>query len=525
MNEITRIHIAKVPYDIETAAKKEISEYIKLLEKYADDTELFNDIEIRITELLGERGIKVNGVITSEDVKAIRKQLGEPKEFLGDKDIDAESEIEVDDTGVKKLYRDTDNAILGGVLSGMASYFQIDPVWVRLLFVILFLMTSGAAFFVYIVFWIVVPPAKTTAEKIQMTGKPVNIESIRELNESEPKMAAQYEKAGAARRVISIMAGTIFLIMSVGTLMFTIFAALGIGHFNPFQEIQVNPSWEVITAYILAIVAGVLLSILFAVFAYTSFIRKFSNRVAVAVVAVIITGLVSFGTAVGLVAFNAGDQIQRNLKETSISVPDNFANINTLTINSELMNVNYIVDGTTRVVLQSLFDDKRPVVSVSGTDAIINYNAELSERWPRMNPVLTIYGPKLSSLIVKHGGVSYKSQSQDLAVEASGNDSTVDLKGGEFSKLTLNLSDKSSIDASDATVQDVIINQRTGSNASLGTVKSLSIVQPDVCSINDKSSVKLKGVNAGSVQYNGNAIKAETYTTNCGSIIVDNLSE
>ena len=82
MKEITRIHIAKTAYDIELAAKKAIEKYITALERYADDPELLGDIEIRITELLKERGVQAGGVITADDVAAVRAQLGEPSEFL-----------------------------------------------------------------------------------------------------------------------------------------------------------------------------------------------------------------------------------------------------------------------------------------------------------------------------------------------------------------------------------------------------------------------------------------------------------
>lgn len=81
MNEITRIHLAKVPYDIEVGAKKDLEGYLKVLELYASDEELLNDIEIRITELLAERGVSEGGVITKKDVAAVRKKLGEPEDF------------------------------------------------------------------------------------------------------------------------------------------------------------------------------------------------------------------------------------------------------------------------------------------------------------------------------------------------------------------------------------------------------------------------------------------------------------
>ena len=81
MKEITRVHIAKQPYDIEVEAKKELEKYMKKLELYAGDEEILADIEIRITELLAEAGVEKGGVITSAEVASVRERLGEPEEF------------------------------------------------------------------------------------------------------------------------------------------------------------------------------------------------------------------------------------------------------------------------------------------------------------------------------------------------------------------------------------------------------------------------------------------------------------
>jgi len=142
MNEITRIHIAKIPYDIEIAAKRDIEKYIKTLEIYADDKELLQDIEIRITELLANRGVASNGIITLDDVVSIREQLGEPKDFL-DEDKQTKPVVEIDETVKRKLYRNTDDAILGGVLGGIASYFKIDALWLRLIFIVMLFFSFG----------------------------------------------------------------------------------------------------------------------------------------------------------------------------------------------------------------------------------------------------------------------------------------------------------------------------------------------------------------------------------------------
>jgi phage shock protein PspC (stress-responsive transcriptional regulator) len=77
----------------------------------------------------------------------------------------------------KKLYRDVESGLVGGVLSGLAYYFGIDKVWLRLLLVGLILF-AGTGVLLYIILWIVIPEAKTTSEKLEMQGEPINISNI-----------------------------------------------------------------------------------------------------------------------------------------------------------------------------------------------------------------------------------------------------------------------------------------------------------------------------------------------------------
>lgn len=189
MNEITRIHIAKVPYDVETSAKRAIENYVKTLSAYANDDEILQDIEIRITEILSERGVQANGVISEADVKAIREQLGEPEDFMSEDDKKVAKDAEISGEATRKLFRSADDAILGGVLSGFAKFFNIDPIWFRLIFVVLLLASFGTAFLIYIILWLVIPPARTAAEKLQMSGRPVTLESIKEQSARETRLA------------------------------------------------------------------------------------------------------------------------------------------------------------------------------------------------------------------------------------------------------------------------------------------------------------------------------------------------
>jgi len=87
----------------------------------------------------------------------------------------------------KRLYRDSENRVLGGVCSGMGAYFNIDPVFIRILFVLLVFLGAGISIIVYLVFWIVVPIARTTAQRLEMKGEEPTISNIQKTIQEEVK--------------------------------------------------------------------------------------------------------------------------------------------------------------------------------------------------------------------------------------------------------------------------------------------------------------------------------------------------
>jgi len=125
----------------------------------------------------------------------------------------------------KKLYRDKDTGIIGGVLSGLGHYFGIDKVWLRIL--LLFLVWAwGIGFIAYFVLWIIIPEAKTTSEKLEMTGEPINISNIEKKvrqefeSVSEKIKNADYDKLGnnvkaGAERVGSSFGDFIIAVLKV----------------------------------------------------------------------------------------------------------------------------------------------------------------------------------------------------------------------------------------------------------------------------------------------------------------------
>ena len=180
MNEILRIHIAGVAYDIDISAKRDLEKYLTNIKKsLGPDSDALEDIEIRITEILATRGVAKNDVITPQDLKAVRDQLGEPEDFASNPSDSSEPETPTTKPS-KKFYRDEENAVLGGVIAGLAVYTGWDVTLLRILAVLLVVIPSfGTAIIAYIIIWICAPSAQTASEKLEMHGRPVNLESLK----------------------------------------------------------------------------------------------------------------------------------------------------------------------------------------------------------------------------------------------------------------------------------------------------------------------------------------------------------
>lgn len=145
-----------------------------------------------------QMGKRKDAVLTKEDVEAMIAVMGEP-EVIADEDpvapggtaTDAPSDSD-GATGPssampRRLYRDTDDVVVAGVASGLAAYLGTDPVIVRIGFILL-TFVNGVGLLAYLILWAAMPKAETTAQKLEMRGKPVNLSAIEELVKKKAHM-------------------------------------------------------------------------------------------------------------------------------------------------------------------------------------------------------------------------------------------------------------------------------------------------------------------------------------------------
>ena len=183
MKKTLTVNISGIVFHIDEDAYSVLNDYLQSIKQHFAKTdgrdEIISDIEARIAEMLRESTGNEKQVITIEDIEKIIEVIGMPEEFEGEPE-DENYRKQRAHTGKtsKRLYRDPDNTMIGGVCGGLGAYFHSDPVWFRLIFVIAVIVGIGTGLLVYLVLWIVIPEAKTTAEKLEMRGEKVNMSNI-----------------------------------------------------------------------------------------------------------------------------------------------------------------------------------------------------------------------------------------------------------------------------------------------------------------------------------------------------------
>ncbi len=210
MKQTLTINLNGIVFHIDDDAYRTLQDYLQKVEHNLGNTEdtadVLRDIEARIGELfttmLQRSGVQV---VNETMVQQIMDQLGSPEAFA-DEDEESDNGQRTKDEGQKtvarRLYRDEDNELLGGVCSGLSAYFGIEAVWIRLLFVF-FTIVYGAAFFLYILLWVIVPAARTAAQRLEMRGVEPSVgnieQEVRRTKEEEPS------NKGCLRSSVSVL--------------------------------------------------------------------------------------------------------------------------------------------------------------------------------------------------------------------------------------------------------------------------------------------------------------------------------
>jgi phage shock protein PspC (stress-responsive transcriptional regulator) len=195
MNKTININIGERSFSITEEAYNLLHTYITNIKEYFKATspenfqEIVDDFEFRIAELFSELvNSSEDKVVTRFHVAQVMEQLGNVNDFADDEENNVhsdttktEKEIKVNYIPVKRLYRDVQHSLVGGVLAGLSAYMGIDKTWVRLIFVLVHFVPYLNYFpfiLIYLIMWIIVPPARTVVQQMQMRGEDLSANDI-----------------------------------------------------------------------------------------------------------------------------------------------------------------------------------------------------------------------------------------------------------------------------------------------------------------------------------------------------------
>jgi phage shock protein PspC (stress-responsive transcriptional regulator) len=270
MRRVETISINGILFRITDDAFRNLNDYLNSLYEYfgheQDGNEIINDIEARIAELFTERNGGGAQAITNKDVMNVIETLGTLKDITDlDNEDDNRPSYSRQKRYAKRLYRNNEDNIVGGVCAGIAAWLDINVIIVRLGFIICCLM-YGIAIPIYLLLWIIIPLARTTAQKLEMKGQPVNISNIERSirgNMSVPRFDHSSDRFAndadnsilkGLWKLVRVLAGSLLCLFGIG--MVISFVTLFILHdfilerhlfpFNRFTPLIYTPSYNII---------------------------------------------------------------------------------------------------------------------------------------------------------------------------------------------------------------------------------------------------------------------------------------
>ncbi|WP_346855878.1 PspC domain-containing protein [uncultured Draconibacterium sp.] len=198
MKKTFTINISGTVFHIEEDAYEVLQKYLVNLKNHfgvdEEGKEIISDIEARIAEIFSSKSNEEKKVITVAWVNEVIEIMGTPEDFA-EEEGEVEESIASEAKRKRRLYRDPDHRVFGGVCGGLGAYFNMDPVILRIIFAVLFLVTSGAALLAYLILWIAVPKAINTTQRLEMRGQEATVKNIeKSIKEEVKEVKESYKK-------------------------------------------------------------------------------------------------------------------------------------------------------------------------------------------------------------------------------------------------------------------------------------------------------------------------------------------
>ena len=494
MKEITRIHLAKIPYEIEIYAKKRLEKYLKDLKIYSGDEDIFEDVEIRITEILAELGIKEGGVITEKEILKIEAQIGSPEVFQ-DLNFDGENEeIRIPKIS-KKLFRDEQNGMISGVAAGLAQYLRIDMVWVRLALAVMFFVSFGAIVPIYILSILIIPAAKNANDILRLRGEVITASAIREVNEEY-----NFEKNAARNMKIARIFGIIFGI-------FTVFAFLGgilamffgnwalmqIGEMANFANAKSAATGIIISANIMGI----------SYLIFTAFIAKMLFKLKASkidIIAIIVSVVVALGGILGSISFTsilrdkANEKVSKSLVSEQIKInSEKMKSVKKLKVDSSVSVFYHISDERKIEFTHMNFRKHNLKIDFEGETLKLSLNNVPQNLYfgGLGYEEIHIYGPELNEIdVTSNSNVNYFAKdAENMKVKMNGG-SVYFENSAKITNLEISKGEYGVFSGKHVDVLNLTLNSNSGS-VELNNVENANVKTKN-CSFNSPKVTRLK---------------------------------
>lgn len=233
MKEVKKCSLSGVAFTMDTDAYDTLSQYLNTLKKSYTNTsegeEIVADIEARIAELILSTQNN-NHVVENPLILNIIQQMGTPEDISENTDCD----LHCDTPRIpRRLYRDTENAKLGGVCSGAGKYFDIDPVWIRMVMFVPFLLSClwwipgmdwagpmmgnlfGIIIICYLIMWFAVPQARSARQKLEMNGEKITVQSIHHTTETTSGCAPDTQAKPIIASLVLLIGQAIIILFKI----------------------------------------------------------------------------------------------------------------------------------------------------------------------------------------------------------------------------------------------------------------------------------------------------------------------
>ncbi|WP_026727704.1 PspC domain-containing protein [Flavobacterium denitrificans] len=229
MNKTVNINLGGMFFHIDEDAYLKLTRYFDAIKRSLNNSsgqdEIIKDIEMRVSELLTEKQKSEKHVVGLKDIDEVIAVMGQPEDYrIEEEENQNQSFNNYSARQHKKLYRDKEKGMIGGVATGLGHYFGVDAVWIKIIFLVFVFAGFGTGILAYFVLWIVTPEAVTTSEKLEMTGEPVTISNIeKKVREEIDSLSEKFKNADYDKMGNQVKSGAERISSSFGDFIMTVF--------------------------------------------------------------------------------------------------------------------------------------------------------------------------------------------------------------------------------------------------------------------------------------------------------------